>query len=75
MASKGTPVRTFRCQEDLWDEVIETIARRNEWSKERPWSISEFIGVALREKIDKMARGRKQKVVPGERLADPFVGK
>lgn len=75
MPTKGTPVRTFRCQDDLWNEVLETISRRNEWSKEAPWTISEFIGVSIREKIDKMARGRKQRVIPEERLADPFVGK
>jgi hypothetical protein len=69
-------MRTFRCQDSLWDEVIETVQRRNLWSRERPWTLSDFIGIALKEKIRKMARSRKgDDIDPDDRLSDELIGK
>lgn len=59
MSTKGTPVQRFRLCEELYEEVIEAIDRRNLWSVQEPWTFSEFIRTAVREKLDKMERSRK----------------
>jgi hypothetical protein len=69
VSSKGTPIRTFRCQDDLWDQIKEAIERRNQWSRDEPWTLSDFMGAAIREKLAKMARSAKRDAdAPEERL-------
>lgn len=75
MSSRGTPIRTFRCAEELWDDLQECIARRNMWSREQPWSASDFIGLAIKEKIAKMGRSRRAVVEAADRLPDDQAGK
>ena len=59
--SKGTPNQTFRLLPSLKEECERTIARRNDNSFESPWTFTEFIELALREKIAKMERSRRSK--------------
>ncbi len=59
--SKGTPLTNVRLDSATVAEVVETIARRNLWSREEAWTVSEFIRVAIREKMHKMARSRKSR--------------
>lgn len=59
--SKGTPVVPVRIAPELIREIEDTIARRNFWSREIPWSVSDFIRIACKEKIRKMERCRKKK--------------
>lgn len=65
--SKGTKAFPVRLPNKLLQEVNETIQRRNDHSKEEPWTFSDFVRIALREKISKMERGRKgaRKFAPG----------
>ncbi len=65
--SKGSAIRQVRIEAKLWEEMVETIARRNRSVKEAPWTTSEFIRACIREKIGKMARGRKPKKGSAER--------
>ena len=58
--SLGTDRYTFRLPKALMDVVAETIARRNDWTRNEPWDLSEFVRVALREKVKKMARSRRR---------------
>ena len=57
--SAGTRIYPVRLRPELVELTEETIARRNEWTRDEPWTFSEFIRVALVEKIKKMARSRK----------------
>jgi hypothetical protein len=63
-------------QDELWELMLETIQRRNEASFKQPWSISDFIGVAIADKIKKMGRSRRDRIedVP-DRVPDEEAGK
>jgi len=56
--SKGTPRYTFRLPEDLMQAVELQILSRNACSPREEWDTSEFVRVALREKLAKMKRSR-----------------
>lgn len=58
--SLGTDRYTFRLDKAMMDAVAETIERRNEWTRDVPWDLSEFVRVAIREKLKKMARCRRR---------------
>jgi hypothetical protein len=58
--SLGTKVYPVRLAESLMMEVTATIARRNYWTRRLPWSLSDFIRVALLEKVKKMGRSRRR---------------
>lgn len=75
MPTKGTPRLSFRCSQELQLDIQECIARRNTWSREAPWTLSDFIGLACREKIAKMGRSRKAEVETSDRLPDELAGK
>jgi hypothetical protein len=76
MPSKGTPRRSFRMSDDAFEQMLETIERRNVWTKEAPWSVSDFIGIAIADKIRKMSRSGKREVPQLEdRLPDMLNGK
>jgi metal-responsive CopG/Arc/MetJ family transcriptional regulator len=57
--SKGTRVYPVRLPADLVAEVELTVQRRNLMSREEPWTFSDFLRIALREKVCKMERSRK----------------
>jgi hypothetical protein len=59
--SQGSPMLGCRIPQDLLDEVSRTIARRNAWSPEEPWTQARFIVVAIREKLAKMKRSRTRR--------------
>lgn len=59
--SKGTPKHFVRFSDELLKLVWETIHRRNEWSDQEPWTLSDFLRVAINEKIAKMARSRRRR--------------
>ena len=59
--SKGTKPVAVRLPKELLSEVVKTVERRNRNSTEGPWSLSDFIRIALVEKITKMHRSRGQK--------------
>lgn len=65
--SKGSAIRQLRIEAALWEMMVETIERRNRSVKDEPWTTSEFIRASIREKIQKMARGRKPKKGSAER--------
>lgn len=56
--SRGTEIYTVRIPTTLSEKLVSTIARRNLGSKEQPWTTSDFIRIAIAEKILKMERGR-----------------
>jgi Arc/MetJ-type ribon-helix-helix transcriptional regulator len=56
--SEGTPRHTFRLEDELVAEVVKTVHKRNTYTGDVPWTISDFVRIALREKLDKMARSR-----------------
>ena len=68
--SRGTPNQTFRLLPSLKAECERTIEKRNNNTREAPWSFTEFIEIALREKIAKMERSRRS----GRRFKDKRRG-
>jgi len=58
--SKGSRIVKVRFPHGLLADTWETIRRRNEHTREAPWDMSEFIRSAVREKIEKMKRGRRR---------------
>jgi len=71
--SRGTPVVPVRVDQETMALVMETIQRRNFWTQCEPWSVSDFIRIALREKIAKMARCRRPRrgcITPPSATAD-----
>lgn len=57
--SKGTPHTALRLSAEVLDLADVTIRRRNLNSKRPPWSLTEFIRVAIQEKVKKMERSRR----------------
>lgn len=56
--SKGTQVYSVRIPSELSSEISKTINRRNLFSKEGPWTFTDFILMAVREKLAHMERSR-----------------
>jgi len=59
--SNGTRVYTVRLSDELMEQVQETMARRDHYAFESPWSLSDFIRIAVQEKLSKMERSRRSK--------------
>lgn len=57
--SKGTTKYVFRLDDCQKMFVDVTIARRNEFTRDEPWTLSDFIRIAIWEKLRKMERSRK----------------
>jgi hypothetical protein len=57
--SKGTKVYPVRLDPGLMEDVEITIERRNMMTREAPWTLSDFLRIAIREKIRKMERCRR----------------
>lgn len=58
--SKGTDRYTFRLPQELMAAVATTIYRRNLHTDKEPWELSEFVRVAIKEKLAKMERSRRR---------------
>lgn len=54
--SKGSRVVPVRFEEELLDAVAAMIASSNERRQGEPWTTSEFVRAAVREKLAKMKR-------------------
>lgn len=61
MPSKGTPRRTFRFADQFWTTVEEAVDRRNFWTQREPWTLSDFVRIAIAEKLAKMKRCRRRR--------------
>jgi Arc/MetJ-type ribon-helix-helix transcriptional regulator len=61
MPSAGTPVLPVRLHNDVKSEIERAVRRRNFHSWEEKWTVSDFIRIAIREKLAKMERCRKQR--------------
>jgi hypothetical protein len=59
--SKGTKIIPFRCPGGLEEDMEIAIDDRNERTREAPWSRTDFILKAIREKLDHMQRSRAKK--------------
>ena len=57
--SKGTGRHTFRIPDNIVDAMVATIHRVNLTRKEEPLDISEFVRLAVEEKIAHYDRARK----------------
>ncbi len=62
--SKGNEYLKARFAAEWIEMVEDVIAHRNEHHKPPAWTMADFIRIAVREKIDKMARGRGRKLPP-----------
>lgn len=58
--SAGTPLKAIRIPPELGSEIVVTIERRNDHSREAPWTFTDFCLTAIAEKILKMARSGKR---------------
>ena len=59
--SKGTPRYAFRLPPDLIAAVEEVLLSRNLHTAGELWTLSDWVRVALVEKLDKVRRGRNRK--------------
>lgn len=58
--SKGSPILSTRVPADLLVEMDLAIARRNVFTREEPWNRTDFLAIAIREKLAKMERCRSR---------------
>jgi hypothetical protein len=61
MSSKGTRITPVRIDPVLLEDVQSQIRSRNEHTKDEEWNLSDFIRVALVEKLKHYRRSRKKK--------------
>lgn len=57
--SKGTRIFAVRLDNLLAEFIDQTIQRRNTWTRGIPWTFSDFVRVAVLEKVNKMTRSRR----------------
>ena len=62
--SAGTPKVVVRIDGGLMEDIEIQIAQRNWFSREEAWTVSDFIRIACREKLEKMRRSRNRKRKP-----------
>lgn len=62
--SRGSDRVTVRLPNKLPERMAATIARRNATAHGMLWTISDFIQIAIEEKIKKMERSRKGRAAP-----------
>lgn len=81
MSSVGSDRLVVRVPTVLCAEMTDAILHRNHNSREEPWTTSDFVRVAIAEKIAKMKRGRGSrgkgkllKVSVSERLIAEYGG-
>ena len=68
--SQGTPVVMFRMPKQMLADILAVVHRRNRNTQDEPWTRTDFIRCAIREKLAKMARLRTR----GRRQAPPRPG-
>jgi hypothetical protein len=71
--SKGTPTRTVRISDQEWWEIKLVVDYRNCNSGNPPWTMREFLVLAAREKIAKMARSRGRPLTEADEQVDLSV--
>lgn len=64
--SKGSPRTTLRIPAELLRQIQEAIDRQSEFRRGEPWNMTTWIIAAIRERLDKQARGRRPKAKAGE---------
>lgn len=57
----GNPKIIIRVPRELIAEMKEAIRRRNLRSREEPWVFSDFVRIAIRDKLHHMQRSRGRK--------------
>lgn len=72
--SLGSPRITFRIDAGTIEEMHATIALRNANTREEPWTTSDFVTQAIREKIAKMERSRGYRKAAREGKNDQVAG-
>lgn len=68
--SAGTPRKIVRIDAETWDLVKKTIAHRNAHVDAAPWTESDFLRIAVQEKVQKMDRSRGRRLAIGDEPAD-----
>lgn len=68
--SAGTRNRIVRIDDDSWNLFELTVEFRNANKKGKPWTMSDFIRIACREKVAKMDRSRGRPLDEGDELVD-----
>lgn len=58
--SKGSTLYPVRMPKELEEKVFQAIEDRNKLTTVEPWTFSEFVRSAIREKLNHMQRSRKQ---------------
>jgi hypothetical protein len=61
MSSRGTRIYPVRLSEDLMEDVEMTMHQAAQHRRGPPWTLSDFIRIALREKVCKMMRSRRHR--------------
>lgn len=56
--SKGNRIVPVRFSEDAYADMVKQIEDSNDRRSEEPWTVSEFIRIAIAEKLAKMERSR-----------------
>lgn len=69
--SKGSPIVPVRIPIDLLEAIDREIGAVNVRRTKEPYYRSSFILDAVREKLDKYARGRKKRVVSDSNFVQP----
>lgn len=59
--SKGTKIRSLRLEDEIWDQVVIACQERNERTPDEIWTLSQWVRIAIVEKLDKVKRGRRKK--------------
>jgi hypothetical protein len=59
--SRGTPVRTFRADDQFWDRLVKEIERLNINRFDQPRSVSQFILEAVNEVMSKPERRKRSR--------------
>jgi len=62
--SKGNRIVNVRFESGILDSIATEIARRNLNTSSPPWSMSDFIRVAVAEKLKKGVRSRRKPMKP-----------
>lgn len=68
--SSGTPTRTVRISDAEWFEIKLVVDHRNAHSCNPPWTMREFLVLAARDKIAKMARSRGRPLTEADEQVD-----
>ena len=59
--SKGSKVVAIRFPADEYDAMLGQLADSEKFRRGEPWTLSEFVRSAIREKLKKMERSRKSR--------------